>query len=430
MIIEKKKKNFTLQLSVIISVVLLLIGTGYKRLSAGSEETYKEFKLFTEVIKMIEENYVEPVNTKDLVEKSIHGMLISLDPHSMLLTPDKNKQTQMAIKGKFVGIGIVISIKEGLLTVVSPIEDTPAYKARIKANDVITKVDGEPTEGMTISEAVSKIRGKKDTPVVITISRVNTPEPIEFELIRDIIPINSVKYAILKPGYGYIRITNFQENTTKQLISSLEKLESDKKIGGLKGLILDLRNNPGGLLTQAVSVSDVFLEQGQILSVVGRDDNQKEVFEARPDTVKRNYPIVVLVNGGSASASEIVAGALKDNKRALILGTSTFGKGSIQTIKVLRNGYGLKFTVARYYTPSGRSIQAKGIEPDIEVGYKIIDDFQEQKEHTRKEKDLLNHIKSEKQMKQNNKKSDYLKDSQIRRALDILISYDIFGRNQ
>ncbi|MEE8481521.1 MAG: S41 family peptidase, partial [Desulfobacterales bacterium] len=346
-------------------------------------------------------------------------------------------------------IGIQITMRNGFVTVISPIEGTPAYKAGIKARDKIIKVDGKQTSDLR--DAVNRMRGPKGTTVIVTIIRDGLQEPIDFNLVRDVIPLVSVKSSELKPGYGYIRITNFRENTTPDIKVALAKLESGD--APLKGLILDLRNNPGGLLNQSVEASDLFLEKGVIVSIKGRLKRHTMIYKAHINEIKHNYPMVVLINGGSASASEIVAGALQDNKRALILGTNSFGKGSVQTVETLKDGYGVKFTIARYYTPSGRSIQAQGIIPDINVKKRFIDDkdIDESSDGLVKEKDLKNHIEAvpkdskDKDIESDHKKNgrkikedddifnyDPLKlkelesDNQVMRALQILMSYDIF----
>ena len=447
----KKKQHIKLWLVLLIAVIFWTVGSGfYRNLSADGAETYKGLKLFSDVIGLVENNYVDPVDSKELIEKAIQGMVHSLDPHSSLLSPDDFKELQIDTQGEFTGIGVSITMKDGFVTVISPIEGTPAYEAGIKAGDRIIKVDGKTTGDLR--EAVKMIRGPKGTEVVVTITREEVKKPIDFKIVRDIIPVESVKATVLKPGYGYIWITNFRDNTTDDLVSELEKLESAKT--PLKGLILDLRDNPGGLLNQAIEVSDLFIEKGTILSIKGRKEKNTQIYKATPNKVKRNYPIVLLINGGSASASEIVAGALQDQKRALILGTTSFGKGSVQSVEKLRDGYGLKLTIARYYTPSGRSIQAKGIQPDIVVKRRLIskEDMDDISEGMLKEKDLQNHLeavpekgqekkregdKKEKNHKKQNiektkfiygqlKPEQLLTDNQVTRALDILLSYEIF----
>ena len=290
-------------------------------------------------------------------------MLSSLDPHSAYLTPDLYKELQVDTKGSFGGLGIEITNRNGILTVVSPIEDTPAYRAGVKAGDQIMKIEGEFTKDMSLVDAVKKMRGPKDTKVTLTLKREALPELFDVVLTREIIKIQSVKSRMLDKGYGYARVTQFQERTDDDLERALKGL--DKEAGGLQGLVLDLRNDPGGLLTQAVKVSDLFLDSGLIVYTDGRLENQKQKYFAHKPGTWGDFPMVVLVNGGSASASEIVAGALQDQKRALVLGTATFGKGSVQTILPLDDSSALRLTTARYYTPSGRSIQATGIVPDI-----------------------------------------------------------------
>jgi carboxyl-terminal processing protease len=448
----KTYRHIKLWLVVAISIVFWTLGTGfYGNLSADNKETYEGLKIFSDVIELIEKNYVEDVESKELIEKAIQGMVHSLDPHSALLPPEAFEDLNIDTKGKFTGIGIHITMRDGFVTVISPIEGTPAYKAGISALDRIIKVDDKPVTD--IRQAVKMMRGPKGTPVAVSIQRKGVEELIEFNLIRDVIPIESVKSTVLKPGFGYIRITNFNSGTTKDLKRALKKLESGEKT--FRGLILDLRDNGGGLLDQAIKVSDMFLEEGTILSIKGRHPRNTREFAAQPLEAKRDYPIVALINGGSASASEIVVGALQDHKRALVLGTTSFGKGSVQTIETLRNGYGLKLTIAQYYTPSGRSIQAKGIEPDIVVNSRFADDDSSEMEESRlKEKDLKNHLEAapqdrktkkkktqkseEKQKEINERRLDFKigdvtaenlqSDNQIMRALEILISYDIFEK--
>lgn len=428
-----------------IAIAILVLGHGFTiDLSANNEETYKGLKVFSDVIDLVEKNYVDPVDSKKLIEEAIQGMVKSLDPHSALLPPEAFKELQIDTHGEFTGIGIHVTMRNNLVTVISPIEGTPAYRAGIKAGDKIIKVDGQVTDDLR--DAVKKMRGPKGTTVVITVIREGEPKPIDFSLVRDVIPINSVKYSRLKPGYGYIWVTNFRDNTADDIVKALEVLESDET--PLKGLVFDLRDNPGGILNQAIKISDLFLEEGEILSIKGREGKHTKVFRAHKNDVVRNYPMVVLINGGSASASEIVAGALKDHKRALILGTTSFGKGSVQTVETLRDGYGLKFTIARYYTPSGKSIQAKGVEPDVEVKRRAIDMSEAGDEGMIKEKDLKNHLNAEPGGGDKDKDAEKKKessviqriqskhaplelqrltsDNQVMRALDILISYDIF----
>ena len=447
--ITKKTRHIKLWLMMVIAVVFWTIGTGfYRDLSAKSEDAYEELKVFSDVIELIEREYVDDVDTKDLIQKAIQGMVHSLDPHSSLLPQEAFEDLQIDTKGKFTGIGIHITMQDGFVTVISPIEDTPAYKAGIKARDRIIKVDGKPTKDLR--EAVNMMRGPKGTSVEVTILREGVKKPLEFELIRDVIPIQSVKSIVLKPGYGFIRLSNFTGTTTAEMEKALKKMESGTE--PLKGLVLDLRNNGGGLLNQSLKVADLFIDEGQILSIKGRNPKNTKEFDASVSSVKRNYPLVVLINGGSASASEIVAGALQDHKRALILGTTSFGKGSVQTVETLRDGSGLKLTIARYYTPSGRSIQAKGIQPDIYLKHRVLDpeESRESEDGLLKEKDLANHLEEEPGVfgeeddeddEESPKKTrmrevdfrvgplklETLKsDNQVMRALELLEGYEIF----
>jgi carboxyl-terminal processing protease len=346
----------------VLVAVLFSGGRGAERVGAASNTSYEELETFTNVLAIIQKNYVEEVDTKRLIEGAINGMLASLDPHSAYLTPELYKDLQVETKGSFGGLGIEITNRNGMLTVVSPIEDTPAARAGIKAQDIILKIDGEFTKDMSLVEAVKKMRGPKNTKVKLTIKREHPQQLLDVSLTREVIKIQSVKSKTLPGGYGYLRVTQFQEHSDDDVEKALHSL---KDSGNLKGLVLDLRNNPGGLLTQAVKISDVFLESGLIVYTDGRLENQKQKYFAHKANTWSDFPMVVLVNGGSASASEIVAGALQDQKRALVLGTQTFGKGSVQTILPLDENTALRLTTARYYTPSGRSIQAKGIEPDV-----------------------------------------------------------------
>jgi len=441
----KKIQHVKLWMVMVTAVVFWTIGAGFfGNLAAKSEETYEGLKIFADVIQIIEKEYVDDVESKELIQNAIQGMVQSLDPHSSLLPPEAFEDLQIDTKGKFTGIGIHITMKDGFVTVISPIEDTPAFKAGIKAQDRIVKVDGKPVKDLR--QAVNMMRGPKGTKVSVSIMREGVKTPIDFELIRDIIPVVSVKALNLKPGYGYIRLSQFSSTTSQELEEALNELESSGP--EVKGLILDLRNNGGGLLNAAIKVSDLFLEEGKILSIKGRGKKNTKEYMATAGSVSRKYPMVVLINGGTASASEIVAGALQDQNRALILGTTSFGKGSVQTVETLRDGSGLKLTIARYYTPSGRSIQAKGIEPDIVLKPRRLDtkDLQEE-EGLLKEKDLLNHLEAEPGKKEDSKTEAEEKkpeaqevdfrvgplsieqlrtDNQVMRALEILNSYDIF----
>jgi len=408
-------------------------------ISAKTSGTYENLKVFADVLSIVKRNYVEDVDSKDLIYGAINGMLTSLDPHSSFMPPETFKEMQVETKGSFGGVGIEITMRSGVLTLVSPIEDTPAFKAGIEAGDIIIKIDGELTADMGIMDAVKRMRGKKKTKVVLTIVREGELEPIDYPIIRAIIKIKSVKYEVLEESYAYVKITQFQERTTRDLKKALADIT--KKTGGIKGLVLDFRNNPGGLLDQAVKVTDTFLSSGMIVYTDGRLESQKMEFHAREAGTEPEYPIVVLVNAGSASASEIVAGALQDTGRGIVLGTKSFGKGSVQTILPLEDGSGVRITTARYYTPSGRSIQAEGIVPDVVIEKRDISkDASEKKKHTViREKDLKNHIENgnskDKKVVEGSEKGRYLKsklppvadeveDNQKQSALDILKNWE------
>jgi carboxyl-terminal processing protease len=416
------------------AAVILMLTAG--SVHAADEKTYQSLKLFADVLEELKNNYVDEVKPEELVHNAIKGMVGNLDPHSSFMPPDAFDELQDDTKGEFSGIGIVITMKDGILTVVSPIEGTPAYEAGITAGDIIVKIDDASTKDMAMWEAVNKMRGPRYEEVKITIIREGASAPLVFTVKRDLIPMTSVRSAMPAPGFGYLRITNFRMNTLDDVIEQLSDLE--KQGNGLKGLIIDLRDNPGGLLDQAIRISDLFINEGTIVSIKGRIEKNNQVFKANPNFPERNYPIVTLINGGSASASEIVAGALKDNSRSLILGTTSFGKGSVQTVQPLDEGFGLKYTIARYYTPSGHSIQAKGIEPDIPVEPGTVEEVPKDNsdfELMLKEKDLKNSLKPEEDETKNKKKSQkdaeiekLSKDLQIKRALDILISYGVFSK--
>jgi carboxyl-terminal processing protease len=380
-------------ISVLFLGLLLINGNNDDVKADTSDDTYKNIELFSEVLNQLQDNYVEPKDTRDLIIGAIKGMLQSLDPHSSYMTKDEHEDLLIETEGEFSGIGIQIGLKDNILTVVSPIEDTPAYEAGIEAGDKIVKIGDKSTIDMTLMDAVKLIRGTQGTEVELTISREGEDKPLVFNITRDVIPLRTVKSFEFDNDIGYVRITAFQGNTTEDMITALDELEEEKE---LKGLVLDLRSNPGGLLTQAIGVSDEFLNSGMIVSTKGRNHEQDMEEFAHENGRERNYPIIVLVNGGSASASEIVAGALQDNKRALILGTRTFGKGSVQTILPLSDGSGLRLTTARYYTPSGKDIQLSGITPDIELEY-IPKTVEEEEESPRfiREEDLEGHMENE-----------------------------------
>ena len=418
----------------VFCIFLMILGLNFAPLRAD-DETREGLKIFIDAIKMIQENYVDPPDSKKLIEDAIKGMLQGLDPHSSLLLKEELENLQTDLEGRFTGIGLHVTMKDGYVTVISPIEDTPADKAGVMPMDIIAKVDGKAVKDL--QTAVRLMRGLKGTKVTVTIVRKGLKNPLEFELIRDDIPIISAKSISLKNGYGYVRLSQFSGDSHIQLDKEL------KKLGPLKGLIFDLRNNGGGLLGPAMEIADLFLENGSIImSAKGRGERNQITFNATPNPEKRNYPVVVLINNGTASASEVVAGALQDHKRALILGTTSFGKGSIQAIEILRDGSGLKFTIARYYTPSGRSIQAKGIEPDIVLPYKKIDPKEyESEEDLLKESDLDKHLEAEFPKIQTEEEKNFgdarkqiavteleilQTDNQVMEALRLLQSWEIF----
>lgn len=420
----------------IVLIVLCVINNGDQDISAGTKEVYKNIEVLSEVLHKIEKNYVKDIDPQDVLYGAIKGMVRTLDPHSFFMSPEEYKELMVETKGKFSGVGIEITIRNYVLTVVSPIEGTPAFKAGIKAGDQIIMIGDKSSKELSIMDAVKLIRGPKGSKIKLTIRRKEIEKPIDFMITRDVIPIKSVRSFSLPFDIGYIRISNFQGNTSKELSKALEDMENKK---GLKGLILDLRNNPGGLLSQAVKVADDFLDSGLIVSIKGRDKKEEESV-AHKNGKPRKYPMIVLVNEGSASASEIVAGALQDNKRALILGSTTFGKGSVQTLFPLSDGSGLRLTTAIYYTPSGRSIQARGIWPDIKVAFIPPKEKAEPKKPAFiREMDLKGHIKKETPDLKEEEKTEAVpdeesriktridNDNQLRRAIQILRSWNIFS---
>jgi carboxyl-terminal processing protease len=352
--------------------LLLIVGSGHARAvfaeekEAGDKLPLRELRTFAEVFGRIKSDYVEGVDDKTLLESAIRGMLSGLDPHSSYLDREEYRDLQVGTSGEFGGLGIEVGMEDGFVRVIAPIDDTPAQRAGLQSGDLIIRINDKPVRGMGLDDAVNVMRGKPGTRINLTILREGEDRPFDVDLERDIIHVASVKSRTLEPGYGYVRISHFQSRTTEDLLSAINELEKENG-GVLKGLVLDLRNNPGGVLNSAVGVSDAFLVGGLIVYTKGRIEDSELQFKAGPDDVLKGAPIVVLVNGGSASASEIVAGALQDHKRAIIMGSPTFGKGSVQTIVPIDNTTALKLTTARYYTPSGRSIQAQGIEPDIKL---------------------------------------------------------------
>jgi carboxyl-terminal processing protease len=383
--------------------LFLTLGSGGMGAALAEEETasgklpLKELRTFAEVFGRIKSDYVEPVDDKTLLESAIRGMLSGLDPHSSYLDKEEYRDLQVGTSGEFGGLGIEVGMEDGFVKVIAPIDDTPAERAGLKPGDLIIRINDKPVKGMSLNDAVNVMRGKPGTKINLTILREGADRPFDVELERDIIHVASVKSRILEPGYGYVRISHFQSRTTEDLLSALNELEKEND-GKLKGLVLDLRNNPGGVLNSAVGVSDAFLVGGIIVYTKGRIADSELQFKAGPDDVLKGAPIVVLVNGGSASASEIVAGALQDHKRAIIMGSDTFGKGSVQTIVPIDDATALKLTTARYYTPSGRSIQALGIEPDILLARGELSVSEESGVAPLKEADLRRHLDDEEQM--------------------------------
>ena len=362
---------------------------------AAASDTYRELNLFGDVFERVRADYVEKPDDSKLVESAINGMLAGLDPHSSYMDPKSFRDMQVQTRGEFGGLGIEVTMEDGLVKVVAPIDDTPAAKAGVMANDIITQLDDENVQGLTLNQAVDKMRGPVNTKIKLTIMRKGSDKPIQVSIMRDVIRVKSVRSHPEGDDVGYIRITQFNEQTTDGLKQAINDLNSQLGADKVKGFVVDLRNNPGGLLDQAISVSDTFLDKGEIVSTRGRNAEETQRFNARPGDMTKNKPVIVLINGGSASASEIVAGALQDHKRATLIGTRSFGKGSVQTIIPLGAGNGaLRLTTARYFTPSGRSIQAKGIVPDIEVLQDVPDDLKNRTD-TKGEASLRGHLKAE-----------------------------------
>jgi carboxyl-terminal processing protease len=393
----------------------------------NTSETYRQLNLFGDVFERVRADYVKEVSDEKLIESAINGMLVSLDPHSSYMTAKSFRDMQVQTRGEFGGLGIEVTMENGVVKVVSPIDDTPAERAGIMANDLITHLDGKEIQGLTLQEAVEKMRGPVNSPIELTVVREGKDVPFKVKITRDIIHINPVKYSA-EDDVGYVRITTFNEQTTPNLQKAVEDLEKEIGPDKLKGWVIDLRNNPGGLLDQAISVSDSFLNKGAIVLTRGRNQEESQRSNARDGDILNGKPIVVLINGGSASASEIVAGALQDHKRSTTVGTRSFGKGSVQTIIPLGDG-ALRLTTARYYTPSGRSIQAKGIEPDLIVEEELPEDMKKQAEAlgNRGEADLRGHLRNEGEEGEEEISGssayvpkDKSKDTQLIYALDIL----------
>lgn len=418
---------------------LALMGLACFAIPAGAQsdgsDTYRQLQLFGDVFERVRSDYVEEVTDETLIEKAINGMLTSLDPHSAYLNAKSYRDMQVQTKGEFGGLGIEVTMENGVVKVVSPIDDTPAYRAGVKAGDFITRIDGQQVLGLTLAEAVEKMRGPVDTDIALTISRPGEERPFDISITRAIIRIRSVR-SRAEGNVAYIRVTSFNEQTEMGLKKAMTSLKSE--LGDdMRGIVLDLRNNPGGLLEQAVSVADAFLDKGEIVSTRGRDPDEVQRFSARDGDVSNGKPIVVLINGGSASASEIVAGALQDHRRALVLGTKSFGKGSVQTIIPLSGHGAMRLTTSRYYTPSGRSIQATGIEPDIEIVQSRVEPIESGPR--RSEASLRNALESEDDGDDEpgagaspafgtRPATSAAEDYQLARALDLLWGITLYGR--
>jgi carboxyl-terminal processing protease len=395
----KKKAIFILTLGVMLGVFMGTCGSVFAERDKGDLATdtealpYEDLRTFTEIFGRIKRDYVEPVSDKKLLEDAVRGMLSGLDPHSAYLVPEEYQELKEGTTGQFGGLGIEVTMENGYIKVVSPIDDTPAQKAGIKNGDLIIKLDDKPVKGMSLTDAVKMMRGEPGSKIVLTIVREGAEAPLKLTLTRDIIKVKSVKSRMLEKGYGYVRISSFQSGTGDALKDALAALKKENG-GTLKGLVLDLRNNPGGVLNAAVEVSDAFLKSGLIVYTEGRIENSEMRFNAAPDDLINGAPIVALINGGSASASEIVAGALQDQKRAVIMGEKSFGKGSVQTVLPTSSGAAIKLTTARYYTPSGRSIQAEGIEPDITLARVKLESLDKADFISVKEADLSHHLQN------------------------------------
>ena len=421
-----KKIYFLLCFLLVLSAGLLYAETDNEQ---QETDTYRNLETFANILNLLQQHYVDEIKSNDVIIGAINGMLVSLDPHSSYMSSEDFKELQEETKGSFSGIGIEITIRDGVLTVVSPIEGTPAYRQGLQAGDQIIRINGQLTKNMTLMNAVKLLRGDRGDEVTISVHRKGLQGLQDIVLVRDVIPVHSVKFMEIEPGLLYIRITNFQSTTTRDFRKALQKAEKKHKVNGL---ILDLRNNPGGLLDQAVKVSDIFLDNGIIVSTKGRNPDEDMIFEAHRGTGRYVFPMIVLVNGGSASASEIVAGALQDQGRAIIVGTQTFGKGSVQTIVPLPDGAGLRLTTARYYTPSGDSIQATGITPDMVVPFEKSTDEETGGETnwSLREKDLPHHFENnngkekkkdkERDLEQQEIEQRLAMDNQLRTALYLM----------
>ena len=370
-----------------VSVSLTSSVLAEKKSVGSSGLPLNELRNFSDIFARVKSDYVEDVDDKTLLEHAIRGMLSGLDPHSTYLDPDEYKELKIGTTGKFGGLGIQVGMEDGFVKVISPIDDTPAFHAGLESGDLIIRLDDKSVKGMSLNDAVKIMRGEPGTDIKLTVIREGADKPLPFTVTRDIISVNSVKSRILEPDYGYVRISNFQSKTARDLVTELGNLKKTNE-NELKGLVLDLRNNPGGVLSAAADVSDAFINSGKLVYTKGRIENSDFEFNAKPGDIMNGLPLVVLINGGSASASEIVAGALQDHHRAVIMGSKSFGKGSVQTIQELRSGGAVKITTARYFTPSGRSIQGEGITPDITLDRYSITDAKDEASLRIKESDL------------------------------------------
>ena len=419
------KRMAAVMMVVTFAIGFLISSISLAEKDEGQDDIYKELELFSDTVSIIRSDYVEEPKSKDLIYGALKGMLSALDPYSQFMDPDTYNEMKVETEGEFGGIGIEITIKDNLLTIIAPIDDTPAYKVGLEAGDKIVKINGEITRDLTLIESVKLLRGKPGTDVKVTVFREKERKLLDFTITRSIIKIESIKRSeIIKDDIGYIRLIEFQEKTKRDLETSLRKLEKQ----GMKGLILDLRNNPGGLLNAAVDVSDKFLEEDKVIvSTKGRVENQNFIFKSKGRKKHLTYPMVILINGGSASASEIVAGAMQDHKRGIIIGTKSFGKGSVQTVMPLSDGSAVRLTTSKYFTPSGQAIREDGITPDIIVEYKETPRVEEEGKEAIFD-DLLEEKKDEKVEKPEQKKEEKKEyDNQILSAVDVLKGIIIYG---
>ncbi len=437
-------KQFKTTLVLVFGIFLGISASLTGNVLANKEEAkglpLDQLRNFSDIFSRIKSDYVEDVEDEVLLEHAIRGMLSGLDPHSTYLSPDEYNELRIGTSGEFGGLGIQVGMEDGFVKVISPIDDTPAFKAGLKAGDLIIRLDDKTVKGLTLNEAVKIMRGKPGTDIELTVVREGNDKPLKFVVTRDIIKVQSVKNRMLDPGYGYIRISNFQSRTAPQLMQAINDLKEENK-ANLKGLVLDLRNNPGGVLNAAAEVSDLFIDKGKLVYTDGRIDNSHYEYNAKPGDILDGAPVVVLINGGSASASEIVAGALQDHKRAVVMGSKSFGKGSVQTIQELRSGGAVKITTARYFTPNGRSIQGAGITPDIILEKYTVTSADDDSFDSIKEADLSNHISNPTMTDEEIKKSDKdskksksdkvlaTEDYQLHEALLLLKGLTIFGKS-